>query len=167
MLSFSKNSYNTHMNKTNLSPSILHVARKVTELLSGQVTPLKLQKLVYYCQAWSLVWRERPMFNEDFQAWANGPVNPELFSRHKGLYVLGDDFLSEFSGFRFNDEDTRTIDAVLGFYGDKEPFYLSELTHKERPWKDARGQIPLGEPSSNLIPKDSMQEYYMGISTSK
>ena len=149
------------------SPSVFHVAREIVELANDGLTPLKLQKLAYYCQAWSLVWRERPIFNEEFQAWANGPVNPELFSKHKGVYLLSKDFLAEYTGFQFNDEDNRTIKAVLSFYGDKEPFYLSELTHMERPWRDARGSTPLGEASSEVISKESMQDYYTGISSSK
>lgn len=148
-----------------MNPSIMHVARKIIDLSEDKLTPLKLQKLAYYCQAWSLVWEERPLFNEDFQAWANGPVNPELYSKHKGRYILEDDFLSESSGFEFSDTDMHTIRTVLEFYGSKEPFYLSELTHKERPWREARGSTPMGEPSAVVITKESMQDYYAGISS--
>ncbi len=42
----------------------------------GKLSAMKLQKLVYYCQAWSLVWDEAPLFQEQIQAWANGPVVP-------------------------------------------------------------------------------------------
>lgn len=147
------------------SPTILHVARKIVESLDGQLTPLKLQKLAYYCQAWSLVWEERPMFTEDFQAWANGPVNPDLYQRHRGTYTIDNNFLSEFSGFSFNAADTHTIQAVLDYYGSKEPFYLSELTHKELPWKQARGNTPLGAQSTAVIAKETMQEYYAGIAS--
>ena len=143
----------------------MHVARKLVELHDGQLTPLKLQKLAYYCQAWSLVWEERPLFQEDFQAWANGPVNPQLYDRHKGTYVVEDNFLSEYSGYSFNDADTHTITAVLDFYGNKEPFYLSELTHKERPWREARGNAPMGAICTDVISKESMQDYYTGISS--
>ena len=43
------------------------------------VTSWKLQKLVYYCQAWSLVWDERELFPERLEAWADGPVCPDLY----------------------------------------------------------------------------------------
>lgn len=146
-------------------PSVLHVARKIVELIDDSLTPLKLQKLAYYSQAWSLVWKEQPMFTEDFQAWANGPVSPELYEKHKGTYSIEKNFLSEFTGFDFGKEDLNTINSVLAFYGDKEPFYLSELTHKELPWREARGNTPMGALSTNVISKKSMQEYYTGIST--
>lgn len=145
-------------------PSIFHVARRLVELADGSLTPLKLQKLAYYCQAWSLVWEDRPIFQEDFQAWANGPVSPDLYERHRGTYVIAGDFLSEFAKFDFNDADKHTMSQVLAFYGNKEPFYLSELTHKELPWREARGTTPMGEPSNTVIEKSVMQEYYTGIS---
>lgn len=143
--------------------NIFHVARKIVELYDGQLTPLKLQKLVYYCQAWSLVWEERPLFYEEFEAWANGPVSPTLYEKHKGTYVINGDFLSEFTEHDFSDEDAQTIRVVVGFYGSKEPFYLSELTHKESPWRDARGNIPMGAKCNNVITKESMREYYTCI----
>ena len=53
--------------------TVLDVAAYILER-QGSMTTMKLQKLVYYCQAWSLVWDERPLFDESIEAWANGPV---------------------------------------------------------------------------------------------
>lgn len=103
------------------------------------------------------------MFPDDFQAWANGPVNPLLYSKHKGTYSIDKDFLSEYTGYQFNETDLHTIKVIIAFYGKREPFYLSELTHKELPWKEARGNTPPGQPSTTVITKESMQEYYTGI----
>ncbi len=52
------------------------------------ITAWKLQKLVYYCQAWSLVWDEQPLFKEKIVAWANGPVVKELYEQHKGMFYV-------------------------------------------------------------------------------
>ncbi len=54
----------------------------------GPMTAMKLQKLVYYSQAWHLVWEERRLFEEAIEAWANGPVVRELYLRHRGLWQL-------------------------------------------------------------------------------
>ena len=60
---------------------------------------MKLQKLVYYCQAWSLAWDDKPLFDEDFEAWANHPVCPELFKHHKGkVYIRSRFFLMIVNG---------------------------------------------------------------------
>jgi uncharacterized phage-associated protein len=145
--------------------TIFHVARHIVEAMDETLTPLKLQKLAYYSQAWCLAWTEVPMFEEDFQAWANGPVNPELYEKHKGMYSLPSDFLSDYSDFELSSGDTKTIQSIISFYGDKEPFFLSELTHRERPWREARGNTPLGAISTAVITKESMQDYYAGLVT--
>ena len=54
----------------------------------GPMTAWKLQKLVYYCQAWSLVWEETALFEEPIEAWANGPVVRALYDLHKGEFQL-------------------------------------------------------------------------------
>src|SRR5258708_4115865 len=48
------------------------------------ITHLKLQKLVYYAQAWSLALRNKPLFDEDFVAWTHGPVVKSVWRRFKG-----------------------------------------------------------------------------------
>ena len=52
----------------------------------GRTTAMKLQKLVYYSQAWSLVWDEKPLFHNRIEAWINGPVIPNLYSVHRGMF---------------------------------------------------------------------------------
>ena len=142
--------------------TVLNVAKYILEQ-KGKMTTMKLEKLVYYCQAWSLGWDEVPLFAEDFQAWANGPVCPELFEKHRGLFIVDATFLSDISTCDFDEDALETMNMVLNYYGDKEPQWLSELTHKEAPWKEARKGIADGLPCSNVISKDSMQQYYGGL----
>lgn len=142
--------------------SVFDVAKYVLEKL-GETTTMKLEKEVYYCQAWSLAWTDKPLFEEDFQAWANGPVCPELFARHKGKFVVNTDLFSDITEDIFTEDQKETMNIVLEYYGDKEPQWLSELTHKELPWKQARAGVPNGYPSSNIITKESMQQYYGGL----
>ena len=52
------------------------------------MSAMKLQKLIYYSQAWSLVWDDEPLFPERIEAWINGPVVPELYERHKGEFKV-------------------------------------------------------------------------------
>lgn len=144
--------------------SVLDVAKYIIENL-GETTTMKLQKLVYYSQAWSLAWDGVPLFNEDFEAWANGPVCRELYNEHRGVFTV--DSTSFLAGRNitnlFTDAEQETMDIVLRDYGSKEARWLSELTHKERPWRETRGNTPLGERSNAIIPKELMQEYYTGL----
>jgi uncharacterized phage-associated protein len=124
----------------------------------GTMTTLKLQKLVYYAQAWSLVWDEKPLFDERIEAWANGPVVPELYAWHRGQY--------EVSGCPKGNPDAltsaerETVDAVLEYYGDKSSRWLSDLTHQERPWREARAGLQPGERGNTEISHAAMAEYY-------
>ena len=128
------------------------------------ITTMKLQKLCYYVQAWSLVWEEEPLFDEEFEAWANGPVCPELYAAHRGMYKVPiSKFEDKKSGDEFTEDQKETIDVILRDYGDKTPVWLSELTHKERPWKETRGGLPLGSYCDTVISKELMQEYYSGL----
>lgn len=142
--------------------NVFDVAKYVLEKKQSMTT-MKLQKLVYYCQAWSLGWDEVPLFKEDFQAWANGPVCPTLFARHKGHFVVDETFLKDYPDHTFSKDEIETMDTVLEYYGDKEPQWLSELTHKEAPWRNARKGYADGEHCSKIITKESMQEYYGGL----
>lgn len=142
--------------------TVFDVAKYVLKKI-GKTTTMKLEKEVYYCQAWSLAWDEKPLFNEDFEAWANGPVCPELFQKHKGLFVVDESLFSNIPDYAFTEDELETMNSVLDYYGDKEPQWLSELTHKEAPWREARRGIPVGEPSDRIITKESMQQYYGGL----
>ena len=141
--------------------SVFDVAEYILYKLKT-TTAMKLEKLCYYCQAWSLAWDDKPLFEEDFQAWANGPICPELFNRHRGKFVLSEGDIKG-SGYKFAPEELETMDAVLEYYGDKEPHWISELTHQERPWREARGFCARGERCTNVISKESMQDYYGGL----
>lgn len=129
----------------------------------GPMSAMKLQKLVYYCQAWSLVWDERPMFPEVIEAWANGPVVRRLYAAHRGCFLVSADtseLLSSAQPEHLDEEAIATIEQVLTFYGDKDAQWLSALTHKERPWIEARGRCADGDSSEAPITHASMEEYY-------
>lgn len=129
----------------------------------GPVTAMKLQKLCYYSQAWSLVWDDKPLFHEDFEAWTNGPVCRKLFAIHRGEYIVNE-ISVKYAGIEsFSSEEIQTIDAVLNHYGDKDPQWLSTLTHLEKPWNQARSGYAEGENCTEVITKKSMKEYYASI----
>ena len=129
----------------------------------GEMTAMKLQKLMYYSQAWHLVWDERPLFNEDFEAWANGPVLPTLYQRHRGQFVVDVTLCSEGDTSRLTAEERRTVSKVLQFYGVQTAQWLSNLSHQERPWLEARGSAPDGDLCNTKISKASMHEYYSAL----
>ena len=125
---------------------------------AGSMPAMKLQKLVYYSQAWSLVWDEKPLFQARIEAWANGPVIPFLYQKHRKEFIL-----SKWpwgNPDNLNSDERETIDAVLKAYANKSSQWLSDLTHIEAPWRDARQGIPDGERGSEVITHATLAEYY-------
>lgn len=128
----------------------------------GRLSTMKLQKLCYYAQAWSLVWDDEPLFDEEFEAWANGPVCRDLFMHTQGKFgVSADDEPGNIDNLTENQKDT--IDKVLEYYGKHDAQWLSQLTHMEDPWNKARVDVPAGAGCQNIITKESMAEYYGGL----
>lgn len=124
----------------------------------GQMTAWKLQKLVYYAQAWSLVWDECPLFSQRIEAWANGPVCPALYNAHRGAFLVQG--IAQGNADHLAKDARETVDAVLSHYGDKSSQWLSDLTHQEDPWINARRGLPEGERSNVEITHGAMADYY-------
>lgn len=141
--------------------TVFDTARYILEK-EGQMSTMKLQKLCYYCQAWSLVWDDEPLFDEEFHAWANGPVCKELFFETQGEFsVSAKDEPGDSAKLTDNQKDT--INTVLEHYAPHDAQWLSRLTHMEDPWNEARANIPLGSKCDNIVSKESMAKYYGGI----
>lgn len=124
----------------------------------GPMDAMKLQKLVYYAQSWSLALRGKALFDEPIQAWAFGPVTYSLFDRHRGRFVVGD--IGEAQPEGLASEVRRLVDAVLSHYGNLDGAQLSELTHAEEPWCEARSGVPEGSRSQQTISPKTMAHFY-------
>lgn len=126
----------------------------------GSLTTMKLQKLVFYSQAKYLVEYGEPLFEERIEAWANGPVVRELFLRHRGEFIvlpgkLGPERLQDYSA-----RIQAVVNEVIGCFGDKTGAELSELTHSELPWKDARHGLSPSVRSNAEITRESIKAFY-------
>ena len=128
----------------------------------GPLTAMKLQKLVYYCQAWSLVWDERPLFPDRIEAWKNGPVVRSLYNAHSGRFLVEPGLFRD-SPAALDQDALDTIDAVINYYGNKTAQWLSDLTHAEDPWIEARQGLEDGDSGGREIGWGSMHQYYSGL----
>ena len=141
-------------------PSVHDVAAYILSKQSP-MSAMKLPKLCYYSQAWHLVWDDEELFQERIEAWANGPVIPELYDKHRGQFRVSS--WEHGDAEKLNQSQTDSVDAVLESYGDLSAFQLSEMTHREDPWKDARQGTPEGDRSNQRIHPGAIQEYYLGV----
>ena len=143
--------------------SVFDVAQYVLLRLVEPCTTMKLHKLLYYCQAWYLVWEDKPLFKENIEAWANGPVIRELFNFHQGMYWATSDQLTLGNPSRLNDVQREDINNVLAFYGNKTSQWLIDQTHIEAPWQNARKGLLPNERGNRIIPLEAMSEYYSSL----
>lgn len=133
------------------------------------VSPLKMQKLVYYAYSWNLVKNGKKLFEESIEAWPNGPVVPSLYRQLKkyGSAPIGEDFLGastqeEVDSFmgKFRGKVGVTLDMVYQEYMTKTAFELVMSTHSEKPWIEARKGLSATERSNNPITDEMIVQQY-------
>ncbi|HEX4335778.1 MAG TPA: type II toxin-antitoxin system antitoxin SocA domain-containing protein [Polyangiaceae bacterium] len=132
----------------------------------AELNLLKLQKLLYYVQAWHLAFHGEPLFAGRFQAWVHGPVNREIYVRFKGtksLYsdVTEADVRPDFDAERTLQPSARShIDSVLETYAQYTGTQLEEMTHREHPWLAARAGYKPSERCESEIDEKHMAQFY-------
>ncbi len=143
------------------------------------ISPLKLQKMLYYAQAWFMAFygRKEQLFADIPQAWVNGPVYPQIYYSYRDKtnnmcdHLNSSDFYEGDAneGFKlyagkmgFNDDQKETIESIIMNYGSLSQNELIFLTHSESPWADARKGLAPYEKSQKEISLDQMCDYYKG-----
>ena len=149
-----------------VSDKMLRVIAYIFEKLE-EVTPLMLQKLLYFIQGVYSALYGKPIFEEDCRAWIHDPVYPEVYDLFRDFkYNPIDDArfaLLEGTEDALTDDEKRVIDLVantFGMYGGK---VLEKITHNEDPWMEARKGYGNSIPSSELLPKERIMKYYILI----
>lgn len=121
------------------------------------VSNLKLQKLVYYAQAWHLAIHGTPLFSEDFQAWVHGPVIPELYQKYKSFRWQP---ITVDVTLQLPPTLIKFLESVSDEYFSCDGYELERMTHSEAPWILARGGIAADVAATNQIEKTWMKEFY-------
>lgn len=130
----------------------------------GPMSAMKLQKLCYYSYGYHFAWEERPLFAERFEAWANGPVAPELYACHRGKYqVATGDIPGDPKAL--DEGEKESIDLVLEGLGEFTAHQLSQMTHREGPWVNARVRAGAQglDRSDEELRDDEILEYFDAI----
>ncbi len=126
------------------------------------MTNLKLQKLVYYAQAWYLANFEKQLFEEDFEAWVHGPVIPKLYHKYKqkgSEAILSHKKLNDIKA-DFDSKTLEFLELVASAYISEGGYKLELMTHAETPWINARKGLGPDDRCQEVITKDAMREYY-------
>ena len=121
------------------------------------ISNLKLQKLVYYSQAWHLALHDQALFDEDFEAWVHGPVIPGLYHSYKHF---GWKPIQEEITLDLPEATLSYLKEVADEYFACDAYELEQMTHAEAPWQRARVGLMPDQASTNINQKTWIQEYY-------
>lgn len=124
------------------------------------LTPLKLQKILYYAQGWHLARKGAPLFKSRIVAWQHGPVIKEVYDAYKNRLVVSHIRPQESVGnVTCLDTDAKEfLDEIWDNYGGKSAWELVGMTHLTQPWIDARN-----DPLSQEITEGEMRKYFTAI----
>ncbi len=126
----------------------------IDEGIPEGITNLKLQKILYFAQAASLALYNKPLFNEDFEAWKFGPVIPAIYDKYKSSKnkpILGTKYESA-----LDDETKSLLESIWNIFGKYSAAELVNITHNHTPWKEA---FYSGK-ENVVIDKSILAEYY-------
>lgn len=137
---------------------MVHPASDVADffiLSLGDVSHLKLQKLCYYAEGYSLALLGRQLFSDEIQAWQHGPVVRSVYLRFRGsgakaLAVPGP------RAFAFDSMQRAALARVLSDKGNMTGWQLRNETHRERPWRLCYGR------ANSAIPRSVIGEWFRG-----
>lgn len=127
------------------------------DLPETDITNLKLNKICYYAQGWSLVKLGRPLFDDEIQAWDYGPVIPAVYQTYK---VCGKAPIAapseEFDESVLSPEELSLLTDVYISYGKYSPSALVSMTHEQNsPWDKV-----YHERQNNEIDIETLREYF-------
>lgn len=154
---------------------LAHIVTNFVNQKGDTVSHKKLQKLIYYVEAWNLVHLEEPLINEDFEAWVHGPVVPELYQQLKEfgfnqIEVVNDEFdtideqIQEIIiNNKLTENQLELIYSVLNKYGGLSSLELELLSHSESPWIEAREGYAPHQTCNKIITKARMKEFYTSL----
>ncbi len=125
------------------------------------VSHLKLQKLVYYSQAWHYTLFNQPLFEEKIEAWMHGPVIRSVYNRFQDIPIYNPIMRDAIIDVPYpTSETTDLLEDINQIYGEHTAKYLEDLTHQEDPWIIARQGLPSYAYCENEITLSSMKEFY-------
>ena len=122
-----------------------------------ELTNLKIQKLLYYAQGHYLAKYGKPLFHDQIEAWAHGPVVSEVYRDMK----YGDSLKAD-DNYDWNLIDKETTEFLAGIweaYGQFSAWKLRNMSHATAPWKDRFNPAE----KHTVIPNEAIRKYFVGV----
>ncbi|MFW6270240.1 MAG: type II toxin-antitoxin system antitoxin SocA domain-containing protein, partial [Bacillota bacterium] len=130
----------------------------------GEVTPLALQKLLYYSQGFYKTFYDEFLFADDCEAWVHGPVYKEIYFKYRDFgYNPIKDQKIKFEDIELTEAEEELLDSIIDNFGCYSAKTLEKMTHSERPWRFTRKDLKPEEKSTEIIRKDLIADYFKDV----
>jgi uncharacterized phage-associated protein len=140
---------------------LIHLASSSNDAEDDTLCNMRLQKLVYYTQAWHLAASGVPLFTDRIEAWEHGPVVRSLYNQFKTHKLA----IPPSEGSVADDlslGDREFIESIWNRYKDFSGTGLRNLTHREAPWSEAWSKRDPNDRYSNIeITQDAMRTFFL------
>lgn len=133
----------------------------------SDITPLALQKVLYYAQAFYYALFDQELFLDPCQAWVHGPVFPDVFYKYhpvgcnnpiEGLDTEEDEGLATLTT-----QEIELLDAIITAFACYSGPVLEKMTHSEKPWQEARGSLLPQDRSVTVLDRDTIHAYFKQV----
>lgn len=139
----------------------IELAAEYIIAIGKEITPLALQKILYYAQGFYKAFFGKFLFEDDCQAWVHGPVYVNIYEKYKEFksanIIIDIDYDIEDI---IVDEKREILNAVVKYFGYYNGKALEKMSHYETPWINARKGLLPSENSNNIINKEDIKEYF-------
>lgn len=127
----------------------------------GDITPLALQKALYYMQGFYYAFNKEYLFLDECEAWAHGPVYRDVYHKYRNQSSLMQKY--NYAEAALSDAEKAVLDSVMQHLCCYSGNVLESFTHKEAPWQKARGDLPMQVGCERIIPKEWIGTYFQNI----
>lgn len=127
------------------------------------ITPLALQKALYYIQGFYFAFYKSFLFSEDCQAWVHGPVYRDIYFRYRDYRFDPIETSDDFDASIFSSGEKAIYDSVINNLCCYSGKVLERFTHNEIPWLTTRGDLPISAPSDRIIDKSLIGDYFSTV----
>lgn len=138
----------------------------------GAMSHLKLQKLLYYIEAFHLAYFDESIIDDNFEAWMHGPVSRKVYDTVKGYSILyrevkyikdSEKTPEDILPYILTNDQIEIVNDIIDEYGKLTALQLENLTHSESPWIEARIGYSAEDRCTKIISKDSMRRFYKAL----
>ena len=127
------------------------------------ITPMALQKLLYYVQGFHYAFVNRFVFEENCEAWVHGPVYRDIYFKYREYRFDPISISDPIDDLNLAVSEKTITDSViknLSCYSGK---ILEAFTHMETPWLSTRGDLPASATTDRKIDKKLIGDYFTAV----